>query len=254
MMSFASASNDSLPRPESADILGFPVHLLSDYLSWIQTRWQHGQGAHIITLNPEMVMLAEQQPALASAIAQADLVIPDGIGVILSLRLQGKKQQRCPGIELAASLIKGTAQGITEGPIFFYGGVPGRAETAAQSWQQQYPQLSIDTQHGYLSPSEQTELSQQLREQQPRLILVGLGVPRQELWIARNRHLCPNAIWMGVGGTFDIWAGAKPRAPQWCRHYHLEWLYRLYQEPSRWRRMLLLPTFAWQTLLHRYRH
>jgi len=236
--------------PEQATVLGTPVHLLSDYLSWVQARWQQNQGTHIVTLNAEMVMLARNDPQLASAIAQADLVIPDGAGVVLSLRLQGKKQTRYPGIDLAASLLKSNAAGITPGEIFFYGGEPGRAEAAAQLWRNQFPNLSIRAQHGYLSPSQQADLYQELSQQQPRLILVGLGVPRQEIWIAQHRHLCPQSIWIGVGGAFDIWGGAKSRAPSWFCENNLEWLYRLYQEPSRWRRMLVLPLFAWVSLIN----
>ena len=77
---------------------------------------------------------------------------------------------------------------------------------------------------------------------------MGLGVPRQEYWIRQHRHLCPHAIWIGVGGSFDIWSGVKTRAPRWLRENHLEWLYRLYQEPWRWRRMLALPQFFLKAL------
>jgi N-acetylglucosaminyldiphosphoundecaprenol N-acetyl-beta-D-mannosaminyltransferase len=251
-MTFSSQRN-SLSTCPTATVLGIQVHLLSDYLHWLKASLQQGKGAHVVTLNSEMVMLARKTPELASAIAQAELVIPDGAGVTLSLRLQGKKQPRCPGIELAASLIESMAQELMPKEIFFYGGIPGRAEAAAQLWQSQFPNLSIRTQHGYLSPAEETELCQELSQQQPRLILVGLGAPRQEIWIAQNRHLCPQGIWIGVGGAFDIWGGAKSRAPAWFCEHNLEWLYRLYQEPSRWRRMLVLPSFAWQVFLNRNR-
>lgn len=252
-MTFSGEINSVSMTPKTATVLGIQVHLLSDYVRWLQTCWHLGQGVHVVTLNAEMVMLARKNRELASAIEQAELVIPDGAGVVLSLRLQGKQQERCPGIELAGYLIKSIAEKKTEREIFFYGGVPNRAEAAAQQWRDQYPNLSITTQHGYLSPEEQMQLCQQLSEQQPRLILVGLGVPRQELWIAKNRHLCPQAIWIGVGGAFDIWGGAKQRAPTWFCEHNLEWLYRLYQEPSRWRRMLVLPQFAWASLITRNR-
>ena len=252
-MTFSPEINPLSTDPQPATVLGVQVHLLSDYLSWLKTRWQEKKGTHVVTLNTEMVMLARKNPQLASAIAQADLVIPDGAGVVLSLRLQGKKQQRCPGIELAASLIARIAQDRIERDIFFYGGVPGRAAAAAQMWRHQFPHLRIQSQHGYLSALEQTELCEKLSQHQPSLILVGLGVPRQELWIAQNRHLCPEATWIGVGGAFDIWGGAKTRAPAWFCDHNLEWLYRFYQEPSRWRRMLVLPLFAWASLTTRNR-
>jgi N-acetylglucosaminyldiphosphoundecaprenol N-acetyl-beta-D-mannosaminyltransferase len=252
-MTFSPESNRLAIEPEPATVLGVPVHLLSDYVSWLEARWQQGKGTHVVTLNAEMVMLARKDRQLANAIAQADLIIPDGAGVVLSLTLQGKKQQRFPGIELAAALLKQMAQGKIKGEVLFYGGVPGRAEAAGQYWRQQCPELTIQTAHGFLSEEEQTTLHEQLSQQQPQLILVGLGVPRQELWIAQHRYLCPKAIWIGVGGAFDIWGGAKSRAPAWFCENNLEWLYRLYQEPYRWRRMLVLPLFAWASLTSRNR-
>lgn len=238
----------SLCSRQIETVLGVQVHLLDDYLAWLERCYKEGTGTHVVTLNAEMVMLARKNPQLASAIAQADLVIPDGAGVVLALRLQGKKQQRYAGIELGADLMANLAKNGAAGEIFFYGGERDRAATAAQNWRDQYPQLSIHTQHGYLSAAEETELCEELQAKQPHLILVGLGVPRQEIWIAQHRHLCPHSIWIGIGGAFDIWAGAKPRAPQWFCQHNLEWLYRLYQEPSRWQRMLVLPQFAWTVL------
>jgi N-acetylglucosaminyldiphosphoundecaprenol N-acetyl-beta-D-mannosaminyltransferase len=152
---------------------------------------------------------------------------------------------RCPGIELAESAVRQAGKLGESCPVFFYGGAPGIAQKAAQIWQQQLPELALaGIEDGYLSPEAEQELKVTLKTKQPRLILVGLGVPRQELWIAQHRYLCPDAIWIGVGGSFDIWAGVKSRAPVWLRDNHLEWLYRLYQEPWRWRRMMALPQFA----------
>ncbi len=232
-------------------VLGLPVHLLDDYASWLRSRLNQGKGTHVVTLNAEMAMLCERHDTLTKVLNQAELVIPDGAGVVLYLRLQGKRIQRCPGIELAESLLQSRQLGASW-PVFFYGGAPGVAQTAAAVWQQRVPGLSVaGTQHGYLSSAEEPTLLQTLTQLQPQLILVGLGVPRQELWIAQHRFLCPQATWIGVGGSFDIWAGVKSRAPAWLADNHLEWLYRLYQEPWRWRRMMALPKFAWKALVHR---
>ncbi len=231
-------------------VLGLPIHLMDDYQGWLRSRLQQGIGTHVVTLNAEMTMQAEANAALAKIIHQAELVIPDGAGVVLYLRLQGKQIQRYPGIELAESLLHSGAEGSWS--VFFFGGAPGVAETAAAIWQQQVPGLSIaGTQHGYISPTEAEEFRQTLIQLKPQLIFVGLGVPRQELWIAQHRFLCPQATWIGVGGSFDVWAGVKSRAPAWLADNHLEWLYRLYQEPWRWRRMLALPKFARKALVDR---
>ncbi|MBE9178353.1 WecB/TagA/CpsF family glycosyltransferase [Oculatella sp. LEGE 06141] len=237
--------------PSRATVLGLPLHLLEDYPAWLIDQIQQQKGVHVVTLNAEMAMQAEQNSALATIVQQADLVIPDGSGVVLYLSLRGKRVQRCPGIELAELLLQRSPHCQQPCSVFLYGGQPGVCQQAAEVLQQRIPGLAIaGSQHGYLSTDEQHQLRQTLADCQPRIILVGLGVPRQELWIAEHRHLCPHAVWIGVGGSFDIWAGTKVRAPEWLRNNHLEWVYRLYQEPWRWRRMLALPRFAWRALVH----
>jgi N-acetylglucosaminyldiphosphoundecaprenol N-acetyl-beta-D-mannosaminyltransferase len=237
----------------TSSVLGLPVHLLSNYSDWLLDRLQQRQGVHVVTLNAEMAMQAESNGALATIIRKAELVVPDGSGVVLYLQFRGDRVQRCPGIELAEALLQQSATLNQSCPVFFYGGAPGVAQVAADRWQQQVPELTIaGVQHGYVAADEQPLLLQTLKDIQPSIVLVGLGVPRQEFWIAEHRHVCPNAIWIGVGGSFDIWAGTKTRAPGWLRNNHLEWAYRLYQEPWRWRRMLALPKFAWRALIYSF--
>ncbi len=232
-------------------ILGVPLHLSADYLGWLQQACLDSQGVHVVTLNAEMVMQARQNPALHRVIAEAECVVPDGAGVILYLKLHGKDIRRCPGIELAENLVQwASGAGKT---VFLIGGTAGVCEQVVDNWRERYPQLRVvGTHHGFfLSDSAQSEaLTARLQAEQPNIILVGLGVPRQELWIAQHRHLCPHSIWIGVGGSLDIWSGNKERAPRWLRDNHLEWLYRLYREPWRWRRMLALPRFALVSLWH----
>ncbi|MEC4803450.1 MAG: WecB/TagA/CpsF family glycosyltransferase [Jaaginema sp. PMC 1079.18] len=235
-------------RLKQASVLGLPVHLSEDYVGWLQRRIESGLYTHVVTLNSEMAMMAEKSHDLADIIRQAELVIPDGAGVIFYLRLHAARQQRCPGIELAATLLEQLNDCQSNHPIVFYGGKPGISDRAAQFWREKCPNLTLFAAHGYLSVSEEQQFCQLLKTQQPRLILVGLGVPRQENWILQHRALCPQATWIGVGGSFDIWSGTKERAPTWFCNNNLEWLYRLYQEPWRWRRMLVLPQFALRTL------
>ncbi|MFB2770009.1 WecB/TagA/CpsF family glycosyltransferase [Pelatocladus sp. BLCC-F211] len=241
-----------LKPPKVFSVLGLPVHIMTDYPSWLLESLQQGMGAHVITLNAEMTMQAEQNKSLAEVIKTAELVIPDGAGVVLFLRwLRGQKVQRIPGIELAETLLREIGEKQRDAKLFFYGGAPGVAAKAADFWQGKIPTLTIAGTHsGFHSPAEEEQLRQTLAQVQPKVIFVGLGVPRQELWIAQNRHLCPQAIWIGVGGSFDIWSGTKTRAPAWLGNNHLEWLYRLYKEPWRWRRMLALPKFALKSLIY----
>uniref|UniRef100_B8HP15 Glycosyl transferase, WecB/TagA/CpsF family n=1 Tax=Cyanothece sp. (strain PCC 7425 / ATCC 29141) TaxID=395961 RepID=B8HP15_CYAP4 len=253
----APAMDLSNPPPMSAtaqqfSVMGMPVHLRDDYPGWLYDRLAQGQGTHVVTLNTEMIMQAETTPELAKVIHQAELVIPDGAGVVLYLRLYGVRIARHPGIELAEALLQRAAQTSPALSVFCFGGEPGVTEAAMANMQQRFPGLNVvGTEHGFHPPEAEAAMLERLAALQPQLILVGLGVPRQEYWIAQHRHLCPQAIWVGVGGSFDIWAGRKFRAPLWLRNHNLEWVYRLYKEPWRWRRMLALPRFAWRALLDR---
>jgi N-acetylglucosaminyldiphosphoundecaprenol N-acetyl-beta-D-mannosaminyltransferase len=236
-------------QPQSLPILGLSVDILPNYSQWLAAQIAQERGLHVVTLNAEMTMQARTSPELATVIQQAELVIPDGAGVVMHFRLRGRKIDRCPGIELAAALLHTSVQ-HKPWSFFFFGGEPGVTDEAARKWRQQLPQVNIiGTQHGYIAGEEMDTFCQTLQQQQPQVIFVGLGVPRQEFWIAEHRHLCPHSVWIGVGGSFDIWAETKTRAPGWLCDNNLEWVYRLYQEPWRWRRMLALPHFAWCSFL-----
>ncbi len=238
--------------PKTCSVLGLPVHVMVNYPNWLLERVELALGTHVVTLNAEMTMQAERNKSLADVISNAELVIPDGAGVVLYLQLLLRQNvQRIPGIELAESLLLLLGKSNFDAKVFFYGGSPGVAQKAADFWQHQTPGLKFAGTHsGYHLQAEEEQLKQTLAQIQPQVILVGLGVPRQEAWIAQNRHLCPNAIWIGVGGSFDIWSGTKTRAPAWLANNNLEWLYRLYQEPWRWRRMLALPEFATKSIVY----
>jgi N-acetylglucosaminyldiphosphoundecaprenol N-acetyl-beta-D-mannosaminyltransferase len=244
---------------ETLSVMGLPVHYTSDYVGWLRRRIEQRQGTHVITLNAEMCMQAQQDEQLRRFIKSADLVAPDGSGIELYFRLMGDnaagkdaaRLQRYPGIELAADVLQRLGPSST---VAFYGGKPEVVEAAARYWRGRSPQLNLTlVQHGYAQGADLDAFIDRLAQVQPDLIFVGLGVPRQEFWIAAHRHLCPRAVWIGVGGSYDIWSGLKDRAPKWMRRVHLEWLYRLYQEPWRWRRMLALPQFVWASFWYRRR-
>lgn len=229
-------------------VLNLPVHLCDNYEDWLINRIEENKYTHVVTMNSEMVIMAQKNELLANAIKKADLVVPDGSGIIFYLKRRGQSQRRIAGIELSASLVETLGKRGKDYPICFYGGAVGVAEKAAKMWQEKCPNINIMYNHGYLSESELKNWCDSIEQTQPKLILVALGVPRQELWIMNHRYLAPNAVWIGVGGSFDIWGGVKERAPEFFRNNHLEWLYRLYQEPQRWKRMLALPEFFLKSL------
>jgi N-acetylglucosaminyldiphosphoundecaprenol N-acetyl-beta-D-mannosaminyltransferase len=219
-----------LEAPKEFSVLGLPVHLSDSegYAVWLGSRLWRNQGTHVVMLDSAMVIQAEQNEGLARAIKKAELVIPGGAGVMLYLWMRGWRQRGFPGeTDLVECALQQAGQLGKLCPVFFYGGAPQIAPKAAEICQSKYPGLEIaGIWHDYLSPEAQQELQETLKQQQPRLILVGLGVPRQELWIARHRHLCPNAVWIGAGRSFDFWTAVRARSPLWIREWGLEWLYR----------------------------
>jgi len=236
---------DQPPSWRITQVLGVQVAVCANVFAAALELKQRG-GGQIVTLNAEMTMAARANPELGAAIAAADLVIPDGAGVVWALGRQGFRVRRSPGIELARQLLEYAA--CHGWRVALVGASPAVMEQLCQRLQHEIPGLNLAIRlHGYQPPELWPGLEQQLLEARPDLVLVALGVPRQETWIQRLHQGQPG-LWMGVGGSFDVWSGIKQRAPQWMGRLQIEWLYRLLQEPSRWRRMLALPAFAWAVL------
>jgi N-acetylglucosaminyldiphosphoundecaprenol N-acetyl-beta-D-mannosaminyltransferase len=226
-------------------VLGVGVNASPDVFSAALELHRRG-GGQIVTLNAEMTMAARADPALGDVIEAAQLVIPDGAGVVWALSRQGLGVRRTPGIELAHHLLEHAA--AYGWRVALVGASPAVMEQLVAHLKRELPALRlVFTAHGHQNSGAWPALQKHLLGADPDLVLVALGVPRQETWIgdlAGSRR----GLWMGVGGSFDVWAGAKKRAPAWMRSLHLEWLYRLLKEPTRWRRMLALPAFAWGVL------
>lgn len=226
-------------------VLGVPVDACRDVRA-AAVGLHAGGGGRIVTLNAEMTMAARANPDLGQAIATADLVIPDGAGVVWALSRQGVQVVKSAGIELAWSLLRYAV--AHQWRVALVGSAPAVMDELRQNLPQRLPGLNLVMAVDGFQPTESWPgLEAALRELNPDLVLIALGVPRQETW---SQRVCQGAsgVWMGVGGSFDVWAGVKRRAPAWMCRWQIEWLYRLLQEPSRWRRMLSLPAFAWDVL------
>lgn len=208
----------------------------------------HGQ-AHIVTANPELVMEARRNPEFAAALGAADLVLPDGVGIVWAARLLGRPVvERVPGIELTEALLEKAARHGYK--VFFLGAAHGVAEQAAAAVERAHPGIHIvGTHHGYFSPDEEGNVVELVRRAAPDLLFVGLGAPRQELFIARHRLSWNVPVAIGVGGSLDVLSGRARRAPGWVQAMGLEWFYRLVREPRRIGRMAALPRFASLVLL-----
>jgi len=195
----------------------------------------------IYTPNPEMVMLARQDPQFREVLNSGNLVVPDGIGVVYASRLtKNKIRQRVPGIDLMNAMFEQIKD--TEHSVYFLGAAHGVAQAAAEAVQARYPNLKVaGTFHGYFKDADDEEIIGNINAARPSILLVGLGFPRQEKWIDRYKSRLNCKILMGVGGSFDVLSGKVPRAPKFFQKIGMEWLFRLLRQPKRiWRQRVLL--------------
>ena len=203
----------------------------------------------VVTLNTEFVMEARHNIAFRKAINAAALVVPDGIGVVWATRYVGRPApERVTGTDTLVALAQRcAASGFL---LYLLGAAPGVAEKAAARLQALVPGLQIaGTYAGSPAPAEEAAVIERIRAAQADVLSVAYGAPAQELWIHRNLPRLPVAVSIGVGGAFDFLSGRQRRAPRAMQVIGLEWLYRLYREPWRWQRMLVIPWFIVQVLL-----
>ena len=180
----------------------------------------------------------------------ADLCVADGVGLLR--RATGPACGRVTGSDGTPLIARrAAARGLVAVPA---GRGARRGRTRRQSLIQQNPGLRVaGTWAGSPAPEEEDDIVARVNASGADILLVAYGAPRQDLWIARNRDRLKVNVAMGVGGSLDFVAGVVPRAPRWMRRLALEWLYRLYKQPWRWRRMLRLPRFVWAVVRHRER-
>lgn len=208
-----------------------------------------GRPCFVITLNPELLYRAQREKWLLDMINRADLVTADGVGIVLASRIAGQPVPgRVTGIDLMMHLLEYAAGNNWR--VFFLGSSPGIAEVAAEKAVRQFPGLQVaGTHHGFFSQQQNDEVVKLVADSRPQLVLVALGAPLQEQWIAGNLQSLGGAAAIGVGGSFDVLSGQVRRAPRWLVEMNLEWLGRLLIEPSRWKRMLVLPRFMLLVLM-----
>ncbi|HWP98348.1 MAG TPA: WecB/TagA/CpsF family glycosyltransferase [Syntrophomonadaceae bacterium] len=203
-----------------------------------------GDPAQVITLNAEIVYQAQKDQALRDIINSASLVTPDGIGVVWGGRWLGYPfPERVTGIDILYALCQEAAS--HQWPVFLLGAAPGVAEEAAGQLVKRCPGLLVKgTHHGYFQEDESPGVVEEIIMARPLILFAALGAPKQEFWIRSHLAEMKVPVCIGVGGSFDVIAGHKKRAPAWMIRLNLEWLYRLLAEPSRWKRQLALPRFA----------
>ncbi len=209
------------------------------------------KGGQVVTINPEMIENGLKSPYFAKILNDADLVIPDGVGVKIGLKLKGAEAQRIAGIEFSHRLVSECAK--NNYPIALVGAKPEIINKAAENLKSEFENLEIVyIQDGYFKDTER--VLQELAQSEPRFVLVALGSPKQEEFILEARKLLPSALMIGVGGSFDVWSGVVERAPEVYQKMGLEWLYRTVKEPSRFKRIFpTLPRFLLRVVADKFK-
>lgn len=219
-------------------ILGYGVDTFTfeDALEYICTR--HGQ---VVTINPEMIQNAEKNKDFSKIINNAEMVVPDGIGIQIGLKLLGHKVQRIAGIDFGKALLKRSA--IENKRVALIGAKPEVIKKACENLCKEISGLNIVYYHdGYFTSDE--NIINEIGQNAPEVILVALGSPKQEFFINKLKEILPNSVMIGLGGSFDVWSGYTERAPGIYQKLGLEWLYRTIKEPSRFKRIFpTLPLF-----------
>lgn len=233
------------------EILGIPVdHVDMAEAVRVFDGLMAGKGtALIVTPNSEIIVKASKDKELAEIIASADLVIPDGIGLVYASGLKGRPlKERVTGIDFLNCVLDRLEQNGRS--VFLLGGEPGVADEAAKKMKKTFPDLKVaGTRHGFFSAGEEQKLAEDINRSNADFLCVALGSPKQEKFMNRHRESLTVKAAIGVGGSLDVWAGKVKRAPAFYRHHGLEWLYRLIKQPARYKRMAALPVFMIRVLL-----
>lgn len=202
----------------------------------------HSPGTHyVVTPNPEIVEVCRENLAARQAVNGADLVLPDGVGVVKGARMLGTPlKEKVPGIEFASGLMERmAAEGLS---LYLLGAKPGVAEKAAERLREQYPGLRVvGTRDGYFQEDE--PVAEAIRDSGADVVFVCLGAPKQEKWMQKNGAACGAHLLIGLGGCLDVFSGQVQRAPEVFQRLGLEWFHRLLKNPSRFGRMMKLPLF-----------
>lgn len=245
---------DLKDKPTSLKVVGIPVTAL-DFKSQITLimQWaKQRESRSVCVANVHMLVEAHRDAAFANVLEQADLVTPDGMPLVWMLRWLGNPHQdRVAGLDIMLSVC---AQAIEQNiSIFLLGSEPEILQRMTTKFHQEFPQLKLAGAESLpfrpLTDAENAAIVKKINQSGAGLVLVSLGCPKQETWIAKHQGIV-DAVMIGLGGAFPVYAGLKKRAPRLIQGAGLEWLYRLIQEPRRlwWRYSSTIPMFLWLAL------
>lgn len=212
---------------------------------------KRSQLFHVITVNPEITMACQKDRLLRSIIDDAGLITADGIGIVMVSRLRGGNlPERVTGYDTLLRLLDSGNQ--KKWSFYFLGADPNTNLKVCEVIRDKYPDLLIlGRHHGFFNQNEEDKIVEEIGSLKPDILIVALGAPYAERWIHKYRLKLNAKIAIGVGGSLDVIAGKVKETPESWKRLNVEWLYRLIQQPSRWKRQLILPRFAIRALLFR---
>jgi N-acetylglucosaminyldiphosphoundecaprenol N-acetyl-beta-D-mannosaminyltransferase len=211
---------------------------------------------HIVSLNPENIVVAQENEEFKKALNNAQIKIFDGVGVVLAARILGVGGlERVTGVDLMEELVKLADKFRFQ--VLLIGGRDNLAKSLANCYQKNYRKAKFFGLKGIREiknpkKAEEEEIFAIVSRFKPHLVFIAFGSPSQELWIERHKDKFSKTVVMGVGGAFDFLAGQVPRAPRWIRTLGLEWLFRLLIQPWRWRRQTRLLRFVWLVIKEKF--
>jgi N-acetylglucosaminyldiphosphoundecaprenol N-acetyl-beta-D-mannosaminyltransferase len=233
--------------------MGVPVDRVTrpQALAWAESRLGQGRCQLVFTPNPEIIMAAQRDAELRRILAAADLALADGVGVAWAAARGGRPvPERIPGIDFACDVLALAAR--RDAPVFLLGTRRQVVARAADAARARYPGLRVAGWHdGYFPMEDAPRVADAVRRSGARVLLVGMGAPREQRFLWRERPRLGVDLALAVGGSLDVLGGAAQLAPQPVRRLGLEWLWRLAREPRRLRRQMALPAFAWAILTAR---
>lgn len=221
----------------------------TDFLNhYLFPRLNKGEKTFVVTANPEIVMKTREDPAYKEIVQSANYVIPDGAGILLAAKyMKQPLQERIAGIELVLDLLTfAEKQGMS---CYFLGAKDYINEKAVLEMKKRFPDLTIAGNHHGFFDLDDPQIVEDVAQSNADIVLVALGLPRQEVWINQHKGEFSKGLFMGVGGSFDILAGEVKRAPKAWIKLNLEWLYRIVKEPFRVKRIFKVFEFMIRVIL-----
>lgn len=222
-----------------------------DFLkSQISPLLMNGQKGFIVTANPEIVMRAREDKRYMEAVQSADYVVPDGAGILMAAKFMKQPlKERVAGYDLMLDILEFANE--HELSCYFIGAKEETNKKAVTNVKRQFPELTIAGRHHGYFELDDLSIVEKARSSGADIVLVAMGLPRQELWIAKHINQFQKGVFMGVGGSIDTLAGEAKRAPEFWIKLNLEWLYRLVRQPFRWKRILKVFEFMLRVIMRK---